>query len=250
MIKNPSFYSVIIGSELLNGRREDEHFRFLNSELTKRGFEQKANFVIKDDPKFIEDIFNLIKKDPNSVMFSFGGIGSTPDDFTREVAAKVFTNQELVVHDEAKKIIIDRLDKRAYPHPIKMAHLPKGAKLLANPVNKMPGFFLHDRYFFTPGFPDMAKPMVIEALDKFYPKAQTKYSCNFIVYSGEASLIDIMQKLPPDIELSCLPGFDAKSKFAEIYLASFDQDRLKKWAKFFKQEIKSLGIEFTDIATF
>jgi len=54
-----NFYSVIIGTELLNGRRKDAHFDFLNSELLKRGWEQKASFVIKDEPPFIEDIFIL-----------------------------------------------------------------------------------------------------------------------------------------------------------------------------------------------
>ncbi len=245
MIKDPSFYSVIIGSELLNGRRKDSHFEFLNSELLKRGYTQKANFVIKDDYKLIKDIFEFIKSDPNGVMFSFGGIGSTPDDLTREIAAEVFTNQKPIRHKEAKEIILKRLGDRAYPHPIKMADLPKGAKLLQNPINKMPGFFLHNRYFFTPGFPQMAHYMVIEALDRFYPKAKKRFSETFIAYCSEAKLIDIMEKIPHDIELSCLPGIDKKRRFAEIYLASEDEKELKKWSKFFKEKMRNLGINYS-----
>ena len=82
MLDKPNFYSVIIGTELLNGRRNDAHFSFINTELIKRGWEQKANFVIEDKPSFIEDVFSLIYKDKNSVLFCFGGIGSTPDDYT------------------------------------------------------------------------------------------------------------------------------------------------------------------------
>jgi molybdopterin-biosynthesis enzyme MoeA-like protein len=82
-----NFYSVIIGTELLNGRRKDAHFSFLNQQLLKRGWEQKASFVIDDKPSFIEDIFNLVKNDPEAVLFSFGGIGATPDDHTRQAAA-------------------------------------------------------------------------------------------------------------------------------------------------------------------
>jgi len=63
-----NFYSVIIGTELLNGRRTDAHFAFLNNELLKRGWEQKASFVIKDEPPFIEDIFRLVQNDPDGVM--------------------------------------------------------------------------------------------------------------------------------------------------------------------------------------
>ena len=49
MNKRVNFYSVIIGTELLNGRRKDAHFSFLNEELLKRGWEHKASFVIIDD---------------------------------------------------------------------------------------------------------------------------------------------------------------------------------------------------------
>ena len=91
MNKKVNFYSVIIGTELLNGRRVDAHFPFLNEQLLKRGWEHKASFVIEDDPKLMFDIFNLIKADENSVMFCFGGIGATPDDYTRQTAAKAFT---------------------------------------------------------------------------------------------------------------------------------------------------------------
>ncbi|MCF6201344.1 MAG: molybdopterin-binding protein, partial [Hydrogenimonas sp.] len=100
------FYQVIIGSEILNRRRADRHFDFLSSELLKRGEKLYASFTICDDKKLIENIFKLIKSDPKSVMFSFGGIGSTPDDLTREIAAKVFTGRALTVHEEAKELIL------------------------------------------------------------------------------------------------------------------------------------------------
>ncbi|RUM41908.1 MAG: competence/damage-inducible protein A [Desulfobulbus sp.] len=206
MIKNPQFYTVIIGTELLNGRRQDSHFEVVNAQLVARGWNQKANFVIKDNPRFLEDVFLLIQSDPDSVMFSFGGIGSTPDDYTRQVAATAFTGQGVVRHKEAEEIIIKRLGQRAFPHPIAMADLPAGAKLVANPVNQMPGFQLSDRFFFVPGFPEMAHPMVIAALDTFYPQNRATYSCNFIVNCSEAALIDIMSVLPDDLSLSCLPS--------------------------------------------
>ena len=69
-----NFYSVIIGTELLNGRRKDVHFAFLNQELLKRGWEHKASFVIEDDKELMLKIFNLIKSDEHSVMFCFGEI--------------------------------------------------------------------------------------------------------------------------------------------------------------------------------
>ncbi len=244
MIDNPSFYSVIIGTELLNGRRADSHFAHLNSELLKRGWEQKANFVIKDDPKFLEEVFRLIRADKHAVMFSYGGIGSTPDDFTREIAALAFRDAPLVRHVAAERIIKERLKERAYPHPIKMADLPRDAELIPNPINKMPGFSLDKRFFFVPGFPQMAHPMVTSVLESFYPKAAEKFSCNFMVEASEADLIDIMNALPTEIELSCLPQFVANKRQAEIYLSYHDKEKLEESCAFFQERLKEENITF------
>ncbi len=245
MIKNPSFYSVIIGTELLNGRREDSHFSFFNQELVKRGWEHKANFVIKDDPDFLKEIFKLVKSDSNSVMFSFGGIGSTPDDFTREIASVAFTFEYPVRHKEAEKIIIERLGERAYPHPIKMADIPRNSKLIFNPINKMPGFQLENRFFFVPGFPEMAHPMISNVLDEFYPKNSEKFSCSFVAYASEARMIDIMEALPAEVEFSCLPSFGKDDKrSAEIYLSSFDKEFLEEQCRFFKSKLDDMGISY------
>ncbi len=244
MLKKPSFYSVIIGTELLNGRREDSHFDFINRTLIKRGWEHKANFMIKDDVDLLKNVYKLVQEDHDSVMFSFGGIGSTPDDFTREVAALSFTNESLVRHKEAERIILEKLEDRAYPHPIKMADLPVGAELIDNPINKMPGFQLGNRFFFVPGFPQMAHPMIDEVLDHLYPQNVQKYSCNFLVYGSEAVLIDIMERLPKDLELSCLPAFDGEKRTAEIYLADTDKDNLERWCTFFKQELHKIALNF------
>ncbi len=243
MIKNPSFYTVIIGTELLNGRREDSHFKFVNRELRKRGWEQKANFVIKDDPSFMRDVYELIKKDPQSVMFSFGGIGATPDDYTREVAAEVFRNGKMETNKEALNMILEQFKESAYPHRVKMANLPINSKLLKNPINNVPGFFIDERFFFTPGFPQMAHPMVIEALDRFYPKNRKKHFCNFIADTSENYLIDIMKQLPKDLEFSSLPKIEGDKKTAEIYIADYDKEKVEKWCRFFKEEMKKRDLK-------
>ncbi len=243
MIDNPSFYSVIIGTELLNGRREDGHFAFLNSELVKRGWEHKASFIVKDDKDLLQSVYELIKKDPDSIMLSFGGIGSTPDDFTREIASFAFTSVFPQRHKDAEKIIIERLGERAYPHPIKMADIPMGSKLVENPINKMPGFQLFDRFFFLPGFPQMAHPMIVKILDEFYPKNIEKYSCSFIAHCSEATLIDIMEGLPKELELSCLPTFGKDKRETEIYLSHIDSEFLKLHCDAFKDKLKEFKIE-------
>ncbi|WP_234697171.1 competence/damage-inducible protein A [Nitrosophilus alvini] len=245
-IESPNFYTVIIGTEILNGRRKDKHFEFVKNELLKRNLELKAVFFIEDDPDLIEKIFNLVKADPNSVMFSFGGIGATPDDYTRDVAAKVFTGGKKEVNEEAKKLIIERFGKDAYPYRIEMSNLPINAGLLSNPVNKVPGFYLERRFFFVPGFPEMAHPMIIEALEKFFPKAGEKTRLSMCVEASENSMIDIMKEIPKDIEFSSLPVIKNGKYSAVISIAHKDKKEAKQWFDYYKKRLDEKGIKYTE----
>ena len=239
----PNFYQVIIGTEILNGRRQDKHFAFLRDELLDRGFRLKASFTIEDDPKLIEDVFRLIKNDPNSVLFSFGGIGATPDDYTRQIAADVFGDGKLYEHSDAKRLIIERFGDAAFPHRINMAKLPKGAKLLQNPVNKVPGFYLEERFFFVPGFPQMAHAMVKEALDRYYPKAKELPRYTICVEASENDLMDIMQRIPKEVEFSSLPAIENGRYYDVISIAG---EKAKEWMEFFKQEVQKRGFRYKE----
>ena len=239
-----NFYSVIIGTELLNGRRKDAHFSFINNELLKRGWEQKASFVIIDEPPFIEDIFRLIKNDPDAVLFSFGGIGSTPDDYTRQCAANVFTDAKMELNQNAADCIITQFGDEAYPHRIDMANLPINAKQLKNVVNNVPGFSLEDRYFFTPGFPSMSQSMVIEALDKYFPKNKEKFRYFLKADCSENDLIDIMKKIPKDIDFSSLPHIENGKRTVVISIGSYNEEETKKYFNLFENQLNTKNIKY------
>ncbi len=240
------FYSVIIGTELLNGRRVDKHFTFLNTELLKRGLLHVSSFVINDNPQIIQNCFNTILADPKSVMFCFGGIGATPDDITRKIASDVFTAQPLALHVKAKELIERQFAQEAYPHRITMAYLPPNATLLANVVNNVPGFQLNNRFFFTPGFPAMAWPMVTSALDTYFPEQSKLWNVSFKIESSENDLIEIMQALPKELEFSSLPRFEGEKRVVEIYLAHKDEAYLKQWSDFFQNEARLKGKTIRD----
>ncbi len=240
-----NFYSVIIGTELLNGRRKDAHFDFLNQELLKRGWKHKASFIIEDDHILMENIFNLIKADKNSVMFSYGGIGSTPDDLTRQVAAKVFTNGKMQFHQEAKELIEQQFKEEAYPHRINMSYLPINAKLLNNVINNVSGFYLKNRFFFTPGFPSMSQAMVIQALDTYYNKNSVKqYRLSLTAICGESTLIDIMKKVDNSIELSSLPKFIDGVRKTVISLNGVNKTKVESNFLMFKEYLDKNKIEY------
>ena len=62
------------------------------------------------------------------------------------------------------KKIVSKFKESAYPHRINMGIFPKGAKIIDNPYNNIPGFTIKNIYFF-PGFPEMAWPMMDLILD-------------------------------------------------------------------------------------
>ena len=241
-----NFYSVIIGTELLNGRRDDAHFSFVNKELLKRGWEQKASFVITDEPPFMEDIFNLIKKDKDSVLFSFGGIGATPDDYTRKVAADIFTDGKMAINQQVKQDIIDRFGDDAYPHRIEMANLPLDAGLLKNVVNNISGFSLENRFFFMPGFPSMSHSMVVEALDEFYPQNnKIKFRLTLKAICSENDLVDTMKLIPSHIELSSLPYIkNHNDRSVIISISSYDKLETKKYFQLFIDFLEKNKIKY------
>ncbi len=239
-----NFYALIIGTEILNDRREDKHFKFLQGELAKYGHELCASFVVKDDKKLMKNIYKLIKDDKNSVLFSFGGIGSTPDDLTREIASEIFTSQKVQRHAQFEKDIIEKFQEKAYPHRIHMADLPPESSLLFNPVNNMSGFSLEDKYFFVPGFPQMAHPMISDVIKKFFSKEIQKYRYTLLAQTSENTLITLMKTLPSSIELSSLPIFIDNKPQVELSLSGFDKSNIIYYFNLFCKELEYLNIEY------
>ena len=80
------FGIYIIGDEILSGKRQDAHLSFVVQALKARGLQLAWANYLGDIP---EQITATLKASMarGDVVFSFGGIGATPDDFTRQCAA-------------------------------------------------------------------------------------------------------------------------------------------------------------------
>ncbi len=240
----PHIYGIIIGSEILNGRRADKHFEFLKTALAKRGHTLYSLQIVKDERALIKSSFENVLNDASAVLFSFGGIGSTPDDLTREVAAEVFTEKPLVRHKGFENDVIERFGEAAFPHRVRMADLPEGAGLLRNPVNNMSGFYLQERYFFTPGFPEMAHPMVEEAITRFLPSNRPTYRRSLLARCSEERFIDLMQRLPDTVECSALPMFVEGKANVEMSVASYDEEAVKNAFMLFTDFLETQQIDY------
>ncbi len=227
MMSEPRFFVLIIGTEILNRRRVDKHFDFVTKALAQKGHKLSGSFIIEDDPTLIIQTIQFIASQENTVLFSFGGIGSTPDDHTRRCAAVALRDGEIITHEEAKRIIVDTLGDRAFPYSVRMAELPKGATLLENPVNKMPAFALDERYYFMPGFPEMSHPMVTEILEKIIPHTKEIFRHTLTANCKENIFIELMESMPQGVEFSSLPKLHSDGWRVTISVAS-DNEALAK----------------------
>lgn len=170
---------IIVGDEILSGRRQDKHFSKVVEMLGARGLQLAwAEFLGDDRDALIAAYKRSFAS--GDIVFSCGGIGGTPDDHTRQAAAAAL-GLPLALHPEAKEAILLRTremaEKEGRPMPdmdapeqqirLQMGVFPAGCEIVPNPYNRIPGFFIKD-HTFVPGFPVMAWPMLEWTLDTRY----------------------------------------------------------------------------------
>lgn len=241
---------LVIGDEILSGKRQDKHFAKAIEILGARGLELDWAEYLGDDPaRITATLARTFATD--DIVFSFGGIGATPDDNTRQCAAAAL-GRPLVRHPEAVKEIEARFGEAAYPRRVLMAEFPEGADIVPNPVNRIAGFSVGTHYFF-PGFPEMAWAMMAWALDTKH-RALFRESLPFeesiiVTGAGESDLLDVMNTVVrdwPALKLSSLPTWSGTG--ARVIELSVRGDRagVAQAMGYTRAEIAKLGYSITD----
>ena len=230
----PRFGLIIIGDEILSGKRADKHLPRFIEILAARGLSLAWAEYLGDDPARITESLRRAFAS-GDVVFSCGGIGATPDDHTRQCAAQAL-GQPLALHPEAERLIRERMQdvarEQGLPyeperadnvHRLNMGVFPQGAQIIPNPYNKIPGFrclspqagFAGAALHFLPGFPVMAWPMAEWVLDTHYAAhaRQRQHLEKSIILFGamESTLTPLMERLEathPAIKVFSLPSVD------------------------------------------
>jgi molybdopterin-biosynthesis enzyme MoeA-like protein len=186
--------AIIIGDEIMRGKRQDKHMAQLIAILRSRGLTLAWCEYLGDDPGLITATLKRTLAGPD-IVFSFGGIGATPDDHTRACAAAA-AGVDLVLHPEAEAEIRARFGADTTPNRLKMGEFPRGASTIPNDYNRIRGFSLGEHHF-VPGFPIMARPMVEWVLDERYAHLfhrRPEAEASIIVYeSPESTLTPLME---------------------------------------------------------
>ncbi|MGE0800014.1 MAG: competence/damage-inducible protein A [Lautropia sp.] len=170
--------ALIIGDEILSGKRQDKHLVKLIALLAARGMRLSWARYLGDDHDQLVAALEQSFGDAD-LVFSFGGIGATPDDMTRQAAAQAL-GRPLLLHPEAARLIAERCADMAREgkgsadmttpenrQRLKMGEFPEGAQIIPNHYNRIPGFAVSEHWF-VPGFPVMAWPMIEWVLDHHY----------------------------------------------------------------------------------
>jgi molybdopterin-biosynthesis enzyme MoeA-like protein len=116
----------------------------------------------------------------------------------------------LEFHAEGVEILKRRPGFPLTPGRIKLVEFPKGAQLIPNPVNQVPGFTIGNGHF-LPGFPSMAEPMSAWVLDTLYEPGKPRVSRTLILPGArEGDLVPFMETFTsahPEVTFSSLPKF-------------------------------------------
>ena len=236
------FGVVIVGDEILSGRRTDKHLSKVIELLSARGLQLSWAHYVGDDRAAITDVLERTFSG-DDVVFVTGGIGATPDDQTRQAAAAAL-GVGIAPNAEAEMLIQARIDKMnaegAMPLPLaspehkqrmRMGEFPLGAAIIPNPYNQIPGFFLREHYF-VPGFPVMAWPMLEWVLETRYadlfdqaPRAERSV---LVFDTAESKVTPLMEHIEADfadIKVFSLPSV------GEASLANSSDSRVAMRAK-------------------
>ncbi|MFA7504057.1 MAG: molybdopterin-binding protein [Burkholderiaceae bacterium] len=259
------FGLLVIGDEILSGRREDKHFAKARELLAARGLRLAWARYVGDEPGRIESVLRETFAGPD-VVFCCGGIGATPDDHTRQAAAAAL-GVPVVLHPEAAALITERCAAMAREgrgsadmtrpenrQRLRMGEFPAGASIVPNPFNRIPGFSVGSHWF-MPGFPVMAWPMIEWVLDTHYqelffqrPEAVLAFIVRGLPESVVTPALEAVEVAFEPIKVFCLPSAGTLARPGQLELGvRGDPARIDAACRMLRQSVSQLGGEILEM---
>ena len=248
-----AFGAIVVGDEILVGKRQDKHMTFAIEALAKRGLRLAWAEYHGDDPaRLTAALARSFER--GDLVFSFGGIGATPDDRTRQCCADAL-GVPLALHPDAEREIRGRFGADVTPQRLRMGEFPSGCEIIPNPFNRIPGFSIRDHHF-VPGFPQMAWPMIEWVLDNRYRHLFDRdrwAEASLIVYEcGESQLIPAMEhaeRTYDRLKAFSLPsmGPNATRRHVELGVRG-DPEQVALAIEDLRRIVREAGFPFADAA--
>lgn len=275
----PPIHLIIIGDEILSGKRKDRHMAKVLEILDARNMELDSVRYLRDERTSITASLRHAMQlaQAGAVVFSTGGIGATTDDHTRQCAAAAF-EQPLQLHPAAQELIAQRIHQARetrddlHPDPchpdnehiMNMGVLPAQAHIIPNPYNGIPGFYCTPDgrpghtggVYFFPGFPVMAWPMMEWVLDTLYPdsagsreyrRAERSLILPNVPESRVTPLMIEVEVRFPSVKVFCLPseGSDTCDRHIELGVKGLP-DGVDTALAFLRYKLDAMNIDIAE----
>lgn len=221
---------IVIGNEILSGRTQDQNVQFIARRLGEAG-------ISLSEVRIVPDTYNSIITTTKELsasydyVFTTGGIGPTHDDITTSAIAQAF-DTELELNLVALNIMLEFAHKMgktevSYTNK-KMAYIPKGTRLIHNPISGAPGFIIKNVYV-LPGIPDIMQAMFDLILPKLEHGPHIK-SLTIDLNIGESIVahhLEEIQNQHLDISIGSYPFMKDNKYATSIVLTSSQHESLE-----------------------
>ncbi len=228
---------LVIGNEILSGRTRDANLNYLAIGLTEIGIRLLEARVIPDVEARVIAAVNELRATYDHV-FTTGGIGPTHDDITADCVAKAF-GVPLIRNEQA----VDHLTEAR----LRMAHVPEGAVLIANPVSAAPGFQIGNVYVLA-GVPRICQAM-FDGLKGRLSGGDKVLALTISAHIGEGVIakdLGLLQQRYSDLDIGSYPYFRQGRYGASFVLRGTRRPRLEAAAVELRDIIRLLGAEPID----
>jgi molybdenum cofactor synthesis domain-containing protein len=235
---------LVIGDEILSGRTQDTNTTYIAKFLTVLGIDLKEARVVGDVEEEIVAALNALRA-RYDLVFTTGGIGPTHDDITADAVARAF-GVGIGYHPEAYALLEARYPPGEFNDMRKrMARIPHGAALVANPVSGAPGFQLGNVYVMA-GVPMVMRAM-LEAIAPALPRGLPVASVTVEAAIPEGAIapgLAALQKDHKDVAIGSYPFYregTAAPFGAQLVVRGRDGSAVERAALALESLIRSLG---------
>jgi molybdenum cofactor synthesis domain-containing protein len=235
---------LVIGDEILSGRTQDTNSNAIARFLGALGIDLREVRVVGDVEAEIVAALNALRA-AHDLVFTTGGIGPTHDDITADAVAKAF-NVGIGYHPQAYALLEARYPPGEFNEMRKrMARIPEGASLVANPVSVAPGFHIGNVYVLA-GVPMVMRAM-LEQIAPELPRgpAVTGITVEAAIPEGViAPGLAALQKAHPAVAIGSYPFYRegaAKPFGAQLVIRGRDAAVVEAAAQALEAMLRALG---------
>lgn len=201
---------LLIGDELLSGRTRDSNLQTIAGFLAPLGVNVAEARVVRDEAAHIAAALNDLRA-AHDYVFTTGGIGPTHDDITADSIAAAFG---VPISERADALALLETWYARTGAPLtgarrRMARIPDGAELIANPVTGAPGFQIGN-VFVLAGVPAIMRGMLEDVAHRIRGGAVTlarTVRAEGLREGDLAEALGALQARSPDVAFGSYPFF-------------------------------------------